>query len=233
MRGLCWLLVGLLWSCASTSSAPAFSPEALWAEAETGSECADGDEDQCLAPWCVDGACALFRCEDLEPGRVVRTRSALAPPVFVAPGSGPQRTWGSAQGLPGDAMPVMVFRWYPREKLPSEVKRQKALEEWAKRPKERHHIFPQAFKAHFNSKLIDIHQYVIAIDADLHKRIHRGAGGGPWNQDWQTFIDDQGRRGNREQHFDYASLMIQKYGLFGLTMTYWQQVDLAPIPVGD
>ncbi|RUO88093.1 DUF2380 domain-containing protein, partial [Corallococcus sp. AB018] len=116
MRGLRWLLVGLLWSCASTSSAPAFSPEALWAEAETGSECADGDEDQCLAPWCVDGTCALFRCEDLEPGRVVRTRSALAPPVFVAPGSGPQRTWGSAQGLPGDAMPVMVFHWYPRGK---------------------------------------------------------------------------------------------------------------------
>ncbi|NNB86440.1 TIGR02269 family lipoprotein [Corallococcus exiguus] len=233
MRGLRWLLVGLLWSCASTSSAPAFSPEALWAEAETGSECADGDEDQCLAPWCVDGTCALFRCEDLEPGRVVRTRSALAPPVFVAPGSGPQRTWGSAQGLPGDAMPVMVFHWYPREQLPSEVKRQKAMEEWAKRPKERHHIFPQAFKNHFDAKLIDIHQYVIAIDADLHRRIHRGAGGGPWNQDWQIFIDDQGQRGSREQHFDYASLMIQKYGLFGLTMTYWQQVDLAPIPVGD
>ncbi|NRD67250.1 TIGR02269 family lipoprotein [Corallococcus exiguus] len=233
MRGLRWLLVGLLWSCASTSSAPAFSPEALWAEAETGSECADGDEDQCLAPWCVDGTCALFRCEDLEPGRVVRTRSAVAPPVFVAPGSGPQRTWGSAQGLPGDAMPVMVFHWYPREQLPSEVKRQKAMEEWAKRPKERHHIFPQAFKNHFDAKLIDIHQYVIAIDADLHRRIHRGAGGGPWNQDWQIFIDDQGQRGSREQHFDYASLMIQKYGLFGLTMTYWQQVDLAPIPVGD
>lgn len=57
--------------------------------------------------------------------------------------------------------------------------------------------------------------------------------GGPWNQDWQIFIDDQGQGGSREQHFDYASLMIQKYGLFGLTMTYWQQVDLAPIPVGD
>ncbi|WP_255431018.1 DUF2380 domain-containing protein [Corallococcus sp. AB018] len=117
--------------------------------------------------------------------------------------------------------------------MPSEVKRQKAMEEWAKRPKERHHIFPQAFKNHFDAKLIDIHQYVIAIDADLHRRIHRGAGGGPWNQDWQIFIDDQGQRGSREQHFDYASLMIQKYGLFGLTMTYWQQVDLAPIPVGD
>ncbi|MBN9680833.1 MULTISPECIES: SitA6 family polymorphic toxin lipoprotein [unclassified Corallococcus] len=233
MRGLCWLLVGLLWSCASTSSAPAFSPEALWAEAGTGSECADGDEDQCLAPWCVDGTCALFRCEDLEPGRVVRTRSALVPPVFVAPGSGPQRTWGSAQGLPGDATPVMVFRWYPREKLPSEVKRQKAMEDWAKRPKERHHIFPQAFKNHFVTKGIDIHQYVIAIDADLHKRIHRGANGGPWNQDWQAFIDGQGRTGNQEMHFDYATLMIQKYGLFGLTMTYWQLVDLSPVPVED
>ncbi|WP_223641725.1 TIGR02269 family lipoprotein [Corallococcus sp. EGB] len=61
---LCWLFIGLLWSCASTSSAPAFSPEVVWAEAGSGHECEDGDGDQCFAPLCVDGACALFRCED-------------------------------------------------------------------------------------------------------------------------------------------------------------------------
>ncbi|RKH53063.1 SitA6 family polymorphic toxin lipoprotein [Corallococcus llansteffanensis] len=233
MRWLSWLFVALWCGCASTAPVTSFSPEAFWAEAETEQACEDSGEDQCLAPLCTDEACALFRCEDLEPDRVVRTRGALAPPVFVAPGSGPQRNWGSAQGLPDDTRPVMVFRWHPREKLPSQVRRERAMEEWAKRPKERHHIFPQAFKEHFDSKRIDIHQYVLAVDVDVHKRIHRGKNGGPWNQEWQTYIEGPGATALRNQHFDQAFLMIQKHGLFGLTMTYWQQVDLMPMPVED
>ncbi|RKH36405.1 SitA6 family polymorphic toxin lipoprotein [Corallococcus sicarius] len=233
MRWLSWLFVALWCGCASTAPVASFSPEALWAEAETEQACEDSGEDQCLAPLCTEEACALFRCEDLEPGRVVRTRGALAPPVFVAPGSGPRRNWGNVQELPRDARPVMVFRLHPREKLPSELKRQRAMEEWAKRPKERHHIFPQAFTGHFIQKGINVHQYVIAIDADLHKRIHRGANGGPWNKDWWDYIRFRGGTAPQTAHFDQASLMIQKYGLFGLTMTYWQQVDLMPSPVED
>ncbi|RKG97745.1 TIGR02269 family lipoprotein [Corallococcus sp. CA047B] len=232
MRWLCWLWVGLWWGCASTSSVATFSPEGVWQEAGYERECEDSGEDRCVTPLCTDEACALFRCEDLDPGRIVRTRGATAPPVLVAPGSGPQRNWGSAQELPRDARPVMVFRFHPREKLPSQVQRERAMAEWAKRPKERHHIFPQAFKDHFDRKKIDIHQYVLAVDVDIHKRIHRGANGGPWNEDWRNYVRLYGTR-SKEAHFDQASLMIQKYGLFGLTMTYWQQMDLLPLPVED
>ncbi|RKH63123.1 SitA6 family polymorphic toxin lipoprotein [Corallococcus llansteffanensis] len=233
MRGW-WLWVLLLAGCASAPMTQAFSPTQEWEGTDESRECEDRDEDQCLAPVCEDDVCALFRCEDLAPNRVVRTRGATAAvPVFVAPGSGPQRTWGSAQGLPGDAVPIMVFRWHPREKLPSELRRQKAKEEWAKRPKERHHMFPQAFKAHFERKNINIHKYVLLVDAEVHARIHRGASGGPWNKDWKAFIDDEGLNASVPRHFEHASWMIQKYGLFGLTMTYWQQVDLMPIPFED
>ncbi|MCY1039839.1 DUF2380 domain-containing protein [Corallococcus sp. bb12-1] len=125
------------------------------------------------------------------------------------------------------------FRWHPREKLPSELRREKAREEWAKRPKERHHIFPQAFKAHFDGKKINIHKYVLAVDAEVHARIHGGERGGPWNQDWNDFIEARGSRADIPLHFEHASWMIQKYGLFGLSMTYWQQVDLMPVPFED
>ncbi|RKI75042.1 TIGR02269 family lipoprotein [Corallococcus sp. AB049A] len=214
-----WLWLVLLLGCAS---------------APVRTECEASHEDQCLTQVCEDDVCALFRCEDLAPKRIVRTRGAMpVAPIFVAPGSGPQRTWGSAQGLPGDAVPVMVFRWHRREKLPSELRREKALQEWAKRPKERHHIFPQAFKKHFEDKGIEIHKYVLMIDAEVHARIHRGALGGPWNRDWNTFIELQGVEADIPDHFAHAAWMIRKYELFGLPMTYWQQVDLLPVPFED
>ncbi|NNC21500.1 TIGR02269 family lipoprotein [Corallococcus exiguus] len=229
MRAWLWLWVVLLAGCAS---APVSSPQEGWAESSR--ECEASDEDQCLTQVCEDDVCALFRCEDLAPDRIVRTRGAMpVAPIFVAPGSGPQRTWGSAQGLPGDAVPVMVFRWHRREKLPSQLRREKARQEWAKRPKERHHIFPQAFKKHFEDKGIEIHKYVLMIDAEVHARIHRGALGGPWNRDWNTFIELQGAEADIPDHFEHAAWMIRKYELFGLPMTYWQQVDLLPVPFED
>jgi uncharacterized lipoprotein (TIGR02269 family) len=197
MRAWVWLWVVLLWGCAS---APVVSASR---------ECEDRGQDQCLTHVCEDDVCALFRCEDLKPDRVVRTRSAApVAPVFVAPGSGVRRNWGSVQGVPGDAVPVMVFRWHRREKLPSELRREKAQEEWAKRPKERHHIFPQAFKDHFARKGIDIHKYVIAIDAEVHARIHKGGQGGPWNEDWNVFIDTRGAKADIPKHFEHATWMI-------------------------
>ncbi|MGE6758501.1 TIGR02269 family lipoprotein [Corallococcus interemptor] len=204
------------------------------ASAPVRTECEASDEDQCLTQVCEDDVCALFRCEDVAPNRIVRTRGAApVAPIFVAPGSGPQRTWGSAQGLPRDAVPVMVFRWHRREKLPSELRREKAQQEWAKRPKERHHIFPQAFKQHFTDKNIDIHKYVLMIDAEVHERIHRGKRGGPWNEDWRAFIEQDPVSRPIPEYFEHASWMIQKYELFGLPMTYWQQIELSPVPFED
>ena len=107
------------------------------------------------------------------------------------------------------------------------------MDQWASRPKERHHIFPQAFARHFKDKGIEIHKYVVVIDADVHARIHRGAAGGPWNADWFRFIQDRGELAKEPAYMEQASAMIQKYGLFGLTVTYWQQVNLPPRPVEE
>ena len=222
LRVVCLWLV-LLLGCAS-------APE----PAPVRAECEASDEDQCLTHVCEDDVCALFRCEDVAPNRIVRARGAMpVAPIFVAPGSGPQRTWGSAQGLPRDAVPVMVFRWHRREKLPSELRREKALQEWAKRPKERHHIFPQALKAGFELKGIEIHKYVLMIDAEVHARIHRGERGGPWNRDWRVFINRDDGTVLSSAYFEHASWMIQKYELFGLPMTYWQQIEISPVPFED
>nr|WP_233611966.1 DUF2380 domain-containing protein [Corallococcus sp. AB045] len=67
-------------------------------------------------------------------------------------------------------------------------------------------------------------------DAEVHKRIHREADRGPWNTEWLAFRERTLGRATKPMHFEQASLMIQRFDLFGLTMTYWQGVDLAPIP---
>ncbi|NNC18328.1 DUF2380 domain-containing protein [Corallococcus exiguus] len=108
------------------------APLQVWARAEVEQGCEPDAEDRCVATLCTEAECALFFCEDLASSGIVRTRATA--PVFVAPGGTAQRNWGSAQGLPGDRQPVMVFRWYPRERLPSEVRRQQAMAEWARRP---------------------------------------------------------------------------------------------------
>ena len=139
-------IAGVL-GCASSGTPPVGAPLQVWARAEVGQGCEPDAEDRCVATLCTETECALFFCEDLAPAGIVRTRASA--PVFVAPGGTAQRNWGSAQGLPGDRQPVMVFRGYPRERLPSEVRRQQAMEEWARRPKEKHHLFPQQYTAYF------------------------------------------------------------------------------------
>lgn len=232
MRLLLILLCGWWLGCTTTAGSQALAPSAVaWeAAAKDSRECADNGEDLCVSPVCSDAGCALYRCEELLPGRIIRTLAGATPPVLIAPGSGAQRTWGSAQGLPGDTLPVMVFRWHRREKLPSELQRQRAFEEWARRPKERHHIFPQALQDYFARKGINVHDYVIAIDAEVHARIHRGKNGGPWNAEWRAFIEHTLGEAQKHEHFEHAGMLIQKFFLVGYTMTYWQRVDLTPVP---
>ncbi|RKH94093.1 TIGR02269 family lipoprotein [Corallococcus sp. AB004] len=223
-------IAGVL-GCASSGTPPVGAPLQVWARAEVGQGCEPDAEDRCVATLCTGTECALFFCEDLASSGIVRTRATA--PVFVAPGGTAQRNWGSAQGLPGDRQPVMVFRWYPQERLPSEVRRQQAMEEWARRPKEKHHLFPQQYTAYFLSKGINVHDYVMAIDKDLHARIHRGPDGAPWNGEWRMFFSRTYGRATKPQHFEQASKMIQQFGLFGLTMTYWQSIELGPFPRDD
>jgi hypothetical protein len=151
----------------------------------------------------------------------------------VRPPSGGQRYWGDPWILQRNAEPVLVFRWYRPEELPSQQQARRILEAWRQRPKERHHIFPQALKGYFTNKGINIHEWVLLLDAKVHSRIHHGPNGGPWNADWRKWIDQRGSQLPPEAHFEYASLMIQRYNLWGLPGTYWQRFELPAAPPED
>lgn len=52
--------------------------------------------------------------------------------------------------------------------------------------------------------------------------------------EWEEWLRMKQDRARKAEYFEQASAMIQRHGLFGLTMTYWQVVDLSPQPVrGD
>jgi hypothetical protein len=59
-----------------------------------------------------------------------------------------------------------------------------------------HHLLPRQFETWFNKRGIrSIHDYIIRIDRELHKRIH-GKGGklkDSWNGLWKAFIDDSAK----------------------------------------
>jgi uncharacterized lipoprotein (TIGR02269 family) len=173
------LLLGvLLVSCASMDVAVREDGEetvSSWTEA-----CADA---RSLVFLCGRDVCAFYRCQDVAPGRVVHAYSSapVARPVQPAPGSTSQRYWGSAQGLPGDAQPVFTIPWYndkPQRFLPLFTLEQLQEIERAKgKPVEKHHIFPQAFKAWFKRKGINVHAWTLVLLKEDHDRIHRGANG--------------------------------------------------------
>ncbi|MFP2907897.1 TIGR02269 family lipoprotein [Pyxidicoccus sp. 3LFB2] len=224
-----WLaLVGLFCACAGGTPAldagDSYSLAPEWVKVGDTSECEGAAADPCLAPACTGAICALYSCEDLKPGRVVRTRGSL--PARPSPDS--QRYWGNAQVLPGGGEPVLIIQWYRPEELPSQQQARRILEAWRQRPKERHHIFPRAFALYFKTKGINIHEWVLMLDVAEHKRIHHGPNGGPWNQDWYAWIQSTQQLALQPEHFEQASLMNQKYNLWGLPLTYWQRFELPP-----
>ncbi len=231
-RLLLLLLVGALAACASTSNQEelTYSPAEEWEDTDAEDDCNDSDEDVCLMPACSADSCALYRCEDLDSERLAQGRGAapMRPPV-PAPSS--RRYRGARQGLPAE--PVMVFRLYGTgspEELPSQAEARRHFAAWRKRPKERHHIFPQAFKEYFWSKGINVHDWVLIIDAQDHARLHNQAERGPWNTEWKAWRTKTRGRARKSEHFEQASYMINKYNLWGLPITCWQTFTLPPLP---
>ncbi|MFP2908614.1 TIGR02269 family lipoprotein [Pyxidicoccus sp. 3LFB2] len=215
MRLSLLLLVAALQACATTTAQDAATGAAadVWDSAGQ-NECNGEDEGECLTATCTPAGCGIYRCEDLVPGRIVRTRGVPAMP----PPANSQRNWGNSQPLPGDAHPVMVFQWYRPEELPSQQEFQRRLDEWRTRPHERHHIFPQALQQYFASRGINVHDWVLVIDAQVHARLHKEKDRGPWNTEW------------KHQHFEQASYMIARHNLWGLPLTYWQTLPPLPPP---
>ena len=206
LRALWLLLFAVLWQGCSTVQPPM---QRAWAEAEV--ECHAPDDDQCVTLLCLGAACGFYRCGDL-PGDVELARfpPSRPPAAAAAPGMGPRRNWGGAQNLPKGA--VMVFpNWNggPDRVIPPS--HQLTPGRW-----EKHHLSPQAddLARWFVQRGVKIHDYTMPIPRELHRRIHDGARGGPWNDAWRQF-----RRQNEiatpMEIYKHAGELIHRFELIG------------------
>ena len=152
--------------------------------------------------------------------------------VLPNPQAGAQRNWGSAQELPEDTRPVFIIPWgHKPPLLPSQQEMLARQAAERKKPHERHHIFPQAFRAWFTTQGINIDEYVMPLLVEKHRSIHRGENGGPWNAAWRKFIEPrQDKRAPKEEIYRYAGQLIYEFELFGPVMPYWTQSP--PLPPG-
>ncbi|MCE9674096.1 TIGR02269 family lipoprotein [Myxococcus stipitatus] len=184
-------------------------------------ECDDPEADRCLMPACVGEVCGLYICEDLVAASpsVVRARFPGAP--VRPPIANPQRNWGAPLAGPAP-QPVLVIHWYRPEQLPSQVEAEQQAKEWARRPKERHHIFPQAFRGYFRGRGINVHDWTLWMALDEHQYLHRLPYRGPWNTEWDEWIRSTKGQATKAANYERASYMVQRYNLFGIPMTYWQ-----------
>jgi len=193
--------------------------------------CEQGDECQVLA--CAEEGCTFLPCAEVMPGSVVRTRGVGPGYVIVAPlAHSARRYWGRPMGLPEDTGPVFAIPWgshLQRPLLPSQQKLLMDMEERARRPHEKHHIFPQEerLKLWFEGQQINIHQYTILIDKELHHRIHKGPGGGPWNAAWRKFRAEK-PRATAEEMWNHAWKLCVEFGVYGPMLPYYRRVEMLP-----
>ncbi len=232
------LLLGvLLGGCAASDSAlrEAEKPEALRVEVRF------AERESCLVLLCdEEEVCGFFRCEavaeavatgpgeEVEPGQVVKM---WANPGGVSSSSS-MRYWGGPVPLPKQKSAVFVIPWknhHLRNLLPSQQQQLEEADEKLNRPHEKHHIFPQAFKAWFKLNGIDIHQWTMFIETALHKSIHRGEKGGPWNAAWEQFIQaHKDKPPTKEEIWKYAGELCVRFGLMAPLLPYHGKTRLPP-----
>jgi len=249
LRQRWWLLAYcLLAACAATRPIEdtAEGCEAASEAASFEQHCA---EDASLVVLCDERQCGAYRCrevlERLTAGRVVLARQPVLPRPSVRPGntgtestpvpnSGPgvERYRGSAQGSSAPSKPVFIIPWGPKprqELLPSQKQLLAEAEASREKTYEGHHIYPRAFREWFTAQGIDIEAYILPLEVEEHRRIHRGADGGPWNAAWLKFIRAN-RRPSPEEIHRHAGHLIYEFKLFGPILPYklWR---LQPPPV--
>ena len=152
---------------------------------------------------CTGEQCGVYRCRGGDGGSSAGKGGAHPgrDGGVAQPAGGSPAQLGQRAGAAGDTRPVFIIPW--RHKPPLLPSQQQMLDEAAKeraKPHEQHHIFPQAFKLWFTGNGIDIDEYVILLEVEKHRSIHRGAKGGPWNAAWGKFIkrNRQGRGDSRD-----------------------------------
>ncbi|MFP2907325.1 TIGR02269 family lipoprotein [Pyxidicoccus sp. 3LFB2] len=227
----CGLLVT---ACASTNIT-----QQRWKTAEAeAEECDDPGADRCTLFICGVGACALYFCEDVDPGRIVRAQ-ALAPvrPPTPPPGiahpfptpTNPQRFWGSMQGLPENAEPIFIIPWNETSEEYA-ARLRKEVEDPPKRTWVKHHVFPRAFKDWFDRRGVNIHEWTLVLDKQVHQNIHRGEAGGPWNAEWRLYIDRNPAAQRQAIHL-FAVQMIFRFDLSGPVVPYYSKKSIPLFPV--
>jgi uncharacterized lipoprotein (TIGR02269 family) len=226
---LCCLLAA---ACASTNSLQQY-----WEDAEaTAEECDAPSKDRCTLFLCGVEACALYFCEDVDPGRIVRAQAVapVRPPVqgnarAYPTQTNPQRYWGSMEGLPEDAEPIFIIPWNETSEAYA-ARLRKELEDSPKRTWVKHHVFPRAFKDWFTFRGVDIHEWTLVLDKQVHENIHRGERGGPWNAEWRHFIR-YNQLANRQDIHLFAVQMIFRFDLSGPVVPYYSRKPLPLFPV--
>jgi uncharacterized lipoprotein (TIGR02269 family) len=226
----------------------AASGPSLREEAELDAACpeeAHQEADSCLAFLCDEEVCGFFHCEDVAavaasegadaaPGSVVRTRGGGPSAVSLyPPGYNPQlRHRGRPLSAPEQQGAVFIIPWgnhHHRHLLPGQKQLIEDANARLNRPHEKHHIFSQAFKKWFEIRGIDIHQWTMLIETGLHKRIHRGENGGPWNAAWRQFIQEkQGHVVTKEEIWKHAWELCVRFGLMAPLLPYYGKTRLPP-----
>jgi uncharacterized lipoprotein (TIGR02269 family) len=172
--------------------------------------------DDALVFVCGRSSCGFYRCRDLAYRNPVLTRGVGG--VAPQPAGAAMRWWGSVQELP-DAQPVFVIPW---REPPKALTLYEEIAAKAKRPVEKHHIFPQEFKKWFTrpGRLDSIHEYTLLLDAEEHQRIHRGMNGGPWNEAWREWIKghDDALKADIWRH---ACELCFEFRLLGVVVPYY------------
>ena len=197
-------------------------------------------EDGTLVVLCAEHQCGVYPCREVMEsqmaGRVVLARYPRPPlpthpgqgttstqlPPLPSPGPGVERYRGSAQGGPGNPQPVFIIPWKPKpqpELLPSQKQLLAEAEVYRRKPHEGYHIYSRAFRQWFTEKGIDIDAYILPLEVEEHRRIHRGANGGPWNAAWDKFIKANSGA-QREEIHRHAGQLIYEFGLFGVILPY-------------
>ncbi|MEJ2601210.1 MAG: DUF2380 domain-containing protein [Anaerolineales bacterium] len=77
-----------------------------------------------------------------------------------------------------------------------------------------HHIFPQEAElaARFANAGIDIDKHLVELPLEIHKKIHRGPGGGLWNEAWKAFFEIH-PNANAQDIYKYAGWLIHEFSL--------------------
>lgn len=133
------------------------------------------------------------------------------------------------QGLPEGAEPIFIIPWNETS-AEYAARLRKENEDEPTRTWVKHHVFPQAFKEWFISRGVNIHEWTLVLDKQVHQNIHRGELGGPWNAEWRYYIRNN-PLANRQAIHLFAVQMIFRFDLSGPVVPYYSRKSIPLFPV--